>query len=81
MRYYIIKPRTASVQIPLIQGIMRVDPEAEFVDSVKKCELAVLQNGWTRSSYSLTEWDTAKRAGIKVREGYIYTDKYVAHLN
>lgn len=82
MKYYIIKKKSENVSSTIINGIRRMDNEAEFVNSLEECDLAVLQQGWTRSRTAVNERNRASFELRKpCREGFLYTDKYTVHLN
>ena len=66
----------------MLEGIRRLDKEAEIVDSLDECDIAVLQHGWTMSRTAVTEKNRASFELRKpCREGYLYTDKYAAHIS
>jgi len=74
MRYYIIKPEDSKLDKKLMTGICAVDKEAAFSDTLKVCDIAVLQKDWTRSKSAVNEWKEAVGLGISVREGYFYNE-------
>ena len=82
MNYYIIKKKREKIREDILDGIFHIDKEANIVDSIEKADVAVLQQGWTRSRIAVAEQIRAsQKLHIKCQEGYLYTDKYSVHLN
>lgn len=81
MKYFIIKPKTSAVNSKLIEGIKRTDPVAVITDSLQDSDVVILQDGWTRSRYSILEYKEAERLNKDRRMGYLYLDEYQVHLN
>lgn len=82
-RIYISKPKTKDFDINIINGIISTlkGNDFSFVDNVNDADLVVMQHGWTRSNDCINDQAIALKKGIRCKEGYLYTDKYVAHLN
>ena len=81
MKYYIIKPKNAHIQDELLKGIFMVDKDPQIVVDLERCDVAVLQQGWTRSKDAIDERDHAFYDLKKTcREGYVYTDKFKVRL-
>ena len=82
MKYYIIKAKSVSVREDIVQGLRQMDKGAEIVNKIEDCDIAILQQGWTRSKNAIAEKVHASY-GLKkpCREGYFYTDKYKVRLN
>lgn len=56
MKYYIIKPKSASVSKRLMEQIKySTIVDVEFVNNLEDCDVAVLQHGWDRSKYANNE--------------------------
>ena len=82
MKYYIIKAKSVSVREDILQGLRQMDKSADIVNKIEDCDIAILQQGWTRSKTAIAEKDQASYGFKKpCREGYLYTDKYKVHLN
>ena len=82
MKYYIIKKKSAAIRQDILDGIRRTDNNAKVVDELENCDIAVLQQGWTMSRTAVAERNRALSELHKpCREGYLYTDKYKAHVN
>lgn len=81
MKYYIIKPKSHKLNETMTNGIRHVDKDAVFVNKLCDADICVMQRGWTKSKTCIAEYHLARELRIKRREGYIYTDKYVAKLN
>ena len=82
MKYYIIKAKSVSVREDILQGLRRMDKDAEIVDRIEDCDVAILQQGWTRSKTAIAEKNRASFDFKKpCREGYLYTDKYKVRVN
>lgn len=81
MKYYIIKPSSHKIDQLLIEGIKRMDKEADIVKTLDEADICVLQKGWTKSKICIAEEHSAREKGKKIREGYIYIDKYKVKLN
>ena len=82
MDYYIIKRKKEKIREDILDGIFHIDKDAKIVDSLEKADIAVLQQGWTRSRIAVAEQIRAsQKLHIKCQEGYLYTDNYSVHLN
>lgn len=82
MKYYIIKAKSVSIREDIVQGLNQIDKDAEIVNKIEDCDIAILQHGWTRSKTAVVEKNFASLKLRKpCREGYVYTDKYKVHLN
>ena len=82
MKYYVIKKKTDKIRADIIDGVMKMDKDAEFVDTLEDCDIAVLQQGWTKSKTAVEEKERAYfKLKKQCKEGYVYTDRYTAHLN
>lgn len=81
MKFYVIKPKSAEIDEQIIAGMLNIDPQAAAVSSLKECDIAILQKGWTHSKSAVQEYHGARELRIPCREGYAYTDKYKVHLN
>jgi len=80
MKVYIIKPKSAPVNDVLKYNIETIGTEIEFVDYLVDCDIAVLQNGWTRSTYAIKEKEMAEKLHKRIEEGYMY-ERFKVHLN
>ena len=76
MKYYISKPISYQLDGALIEGIQRMDPDAEFVNNLYHADICVFQKGWTKSRVCVTDYHLARNKKIKREEGYLYTDKW-----
>ena len=81
MKYYIIKPASHKTDQLLIEGIKSMDNKADIVITLDEADICILQKGWTKSRICIAEEHSARAKGKKIREGYIYTDKYKVKLN
>ncbi len=81
MKIYVIKPKSAEIDERIVAGMLNIDSQAVAVSSLKECDIAILQKGWTRSKNAVQEYHSARELHIPCREGYLYTDKYRAHLS
>ena len=82
MKYYIIKPRKATVDNNIIAGIKESDHDAVIVQTLDECDVAVMQKGCTRSKFAVNEIRRQKNERRKpCREGSVYLDRWKAHLN
>lgn len=81
MKYYIIKAKSVSIRENIVQGLNQIDKDAEIVNKIENCDIAILQHGWTRSKTAVAEKNFASLIRKPCREGYVYTDKYKVHLN
>ena len=82
MKYYIIKKRSSPVRKVIIDGLHAMDRDAEIVDTLEECDVAILQQGWARSKVAVAEKLRASDELKKpCKEGYLYTDKYAVQAN
>ena len=81
MKFYVIKPKTAETDKQIVIGMLNLDPYPTAVKSLEECDIAILQEGWTRSKCAVKEYHKAQELHIPCKEGYLYTDKYKVHLN
>lgn len=81
MRYYISKPKSHKTDENIIYGVKKMDSNAILVDSVSDADICVFQKGWTKSQTCVAEYHLARDLRIERKEGYLYTDAYVAKLN
>ncbi len=80
-RYYIIKPKSHSVQQKIIDGIRHIDKEAVIVESFKECDTVIMQHGWTRSKSAIKEYEEAGGLGKRRKESDVYVTFYTAQAN
>ena len=82
MKYYIIKAKSVSIREDIVQGLNQIDKDAEIVNKIEDCDIAILQHGWTCSKAAVAEKNfVSLKLRKPCREGYVYTDKYKVHLN
>lgn len=81
MKIYVIKPKSVEIDERIIAGMLNIDPYPAAVNKLEDADIAVLQEGWTRSKCAVQEYHKAQELHIPCREGYVYTDKYKVHLN
>ncbi len=81
MKYYILKPKSVAIDEQLLAGIKESDRDAEFVDVIDDCDIAVAQKGWTRSKTAVMEWRRQTEMHRQCQEGSIYLDRCAVHLN
>lgn len=59
-------------------------PLLHLSDALKlmnEADFAVFIKGWTRSKICQIEYQCAAKFGISIREGYLFSDKQIVHLN
>ena len=54
---------------------------AKSLEILADADVAVFLKGWTAARGCLIEHMCAEKYHIKIKEGYVYHDKYAAHIN
>lgn len=81
MRYLILKKKSDEINQELIAGIRRMDPEAEFTESLEYCDIVVLAKGWARSLAAARQWQKAQELKKLCQDDHIYLTKETVHVN